>query len=255
MDEKEPWTTKNHGPQESPTFTTSTMSPKTYLRLLDVVVLRRFVLDSRLRRMTSTMKVSLTAACTCGNARMSSAIGRCLTFGLISVRIKWHSSALLRTHFDGSGALPSRNFCHLKNSQKSTPKSPNKFKSIHQSIHRTKVFGHPKKKKKKKKTFTYMSPEVGGFLPALNSHTIIPKENKSNCLVLIELDSSSGAMYLKINRSRVNQGRGQINRIHQINRFEKRSVVLLFTQSNIQKNTRSYTFTVKVIRACIFRVW
>jgi hypothetical protein len=84
----------------------------------------------------------------------------------------------------------------FKNSPKSTPKNPNKFKSIYQSIYRTTVFGHPKKKKKKK--FTYMSPEVGGFLPALNSHTIIPKENKSNCLVLIELDSSSGAMYLKI---------------------------------------------------------
>jgi hypothetical protein len=106
----------------------------------------------------------------------------------------------------------------FKNSPKSTPKNPNKFKSIYQSIYRTTVFGHPKKKKKKK--FTYMSPEVGGFLPALNSHTIIPKENKSNCLVLIELDSSSGAMYLKINQ------------------IEKRSVVISLHTIKHQKNYR-----------------
>ena len=80
-----------------------------------------------------------------------------------------------------------------------------------------------------------MSPEVGGFLPALNSHTIIPKENKSNCLVLIELDSSSGAMYLKIKSKK-----GQSSFSSHIKNIKEKYRFVYIQQSNS---------TVKVIRA------
>jgi len=95
-----------------------------------------------------------------------------------------------------------------------------------------------------------MSPEVGGFLPALNSHTIIPKENKSNCLVLIELDSSSGAMYLKINQGSIKGGVKSIESIKSIKSIEsiksKKGQSSSSHNQTSKKNTGSYTFNSQI---------
>ena len=65
------------------------------------------------RRMTSTMNVSCLAACTGAISKISCAMRRCRGRGDISNRTKSHNSFERRTpKLDGSGALPSRNFCH-----------------------------------------------------------------------------------------------------------------------------------------------
>ena len=108
-------------------------------------------------------------------------------------------------------------FATFKNSQKSTPKSPNKFKSIHQSIHRTKVFGHPKKKKEKE---VHVHVTGGRWISAraqLPHHHPQGEQIQLPCF---------------------DRTRQQFRRHVPENQIEKRSVVLLFTQSNIKKKYR-----------------